>query len=117
MINWAEILPILTVVNFLIAISIIAGSYIGIRSGMSKAAATIQRQLREDLEAENKLLRERIKRCEADNKRLNRTMGFIISTLKKTHSIELEVNDDMIIVRDKNGSKAVQIRITGELAP
>jgi len=119
--NWIEVL---TFINIILVVAFAIGGYIGIRSGMSKAASDIQKQLREDLEAENTLLRERIKRCEednkglkADNKRLNRTMGFIISTLKKTHSLELEVQDDMITVRDKNGTKAVRIHITGELTP
>ncbi len=119
--SWIEIL---TLLNVVIVIAIAIGGYIGIRSGMSKAATDIQKQVKEDLETENNLLRERIKRCEednkllkADNRKLKRTMGFIISTLKKTHSLELEVNDDVIMVRDKNGTKSVQLHITGELTP
>lgn len=114
MISWTVIL---TIVNLVIALGVIFGGYIAIRSTMAKTASDIQDRVREALESENNLLRERLKRLEADNKHLNRLMLLIISTLKKTHSIELEINDDVIILRDKNGTKAVQIHITGDLPP
>ena len=114
MLNWTIIF---TVANFVIAIGIIIGGYMAVRSGMAHTASDIQERVREALEDENKLLQDRIKRLEVANRRLNQTVLLLISTLKKTHNIELEINDDVIILRDKNGAKAVQIHITGELTP
>src|SRR5215469_7241392 len=96
--SWIEIL---TIANFVVALCVIIGGYIGIRSGIARTASDISKQVREDLEAENTLLKDRVKRLEVDNKRLNRRMTLLISILKKAHSIEVEINDDIITVRSQ----------------
>lgn len=100
---------ILTIVNLVIAIGIVIGGYIAIRSGMSRAGQEIQDRVRQALHDENELLQSRLKRLEADNKRLSSQLRLVIDMLKKIHSIDMDINDDMVILRDHKGTHVSRV--------
>lgn len=100
----------LTIANFLILLLGIIGGVLALRSAKSQTESTIQERVREALTTENALLQARIQRLERDNKRLNRLLTLIVTALKKTLNIELEVEDDAIILHDpKDHRRTIRI--------
>jgi hypothetical protein len=97
MMAWTEALSL---INLFVAIGVLVGGYIAIKSSMAKTSTEIQDRVRDALHDENEILQFRLKRIEADNKRLNNLMALIMSALKKTHGIELEIGENLITMRD-----------------
>ncbi len=59
---------------------------------------------------ESELLQARVTRLEAENKQLKNMMLFIIDTLKKIKNIDLDIDDNIITLRDRTG-KLVRTRL------
>ena len=106
---------ILTIANLVIAISIVIGGYIAIRSTMARAGQDIQDRVRQALHDENELLQSRLKRLELENKRLGRQLQLVIDMLKKIRGIELDVTDDMVTLRDASGVHVSRLHTTDGL--
>ena len=112
MTTWTSIL---TIANLVVAIGIIIGGYIAIRSSMGRASSEIQERIRQALHDENELLQARVKRLETENKRLNKLVLLVVNVLKKTHGITLEINEDMITLRDASGLHISHLYTTDDL--
>ena len=95
---------VLTIVNLVIVIGLMLGGYIAIRSGVARSGQEIQERIKQAFKDENELLQSRVKRLEAENKRLNSLMQLVVAALKKTHGINLEISEDMILYRDASGT-------------
>lgn len=95
-----NIAQLLVIANFVILVGGAIGGYIVIRSTMANAERIVEDRVRQALVTENVLLTSRVARLEKDNQRLDRLMAMMIDVLKKTRNIDLEVNDDMVIIRD-----------------
>ncbi len=93
----------LVIANFVFLLLTVIGGYMVVRSTVAKSEGVIQQRVREALTAENDLLQSRVKRLEAENKRLNNLMALIIAALKNINGITLEINEDMITLRDASG--------------
>lgn len=89
--------------------------YFTVRSAITKANQDTQDRVREALSAENELLAKKVERVERENRRLDKLMQLIVVTLRKTQNIELEIDDDLIILRAKGVTHTS--RITGDLVP
>ena len=99
----------LTIANLLIlVIGSIAGTIV-FRSALAKAESDVQERVRNALSAENDLLQSRVNRLEKDNKRLNKLIDLIISTLAKKHRIDIEIDGDIVTVRTQNGAHSARI--------
>lgn len=105
--TWTEILALIEPV---LLIFLAVGGYIGLRSGLAKAETEVQERVRAALHDENELLRTQVKRLESENRRLTSVMTLVMAALKKTHGIDLEINEDMIILRDGSGSHISHIQ-------
>ncbi len=101
---------LLVIANFILIVGEAVGGYIVIRSTISNAERLVEERVRNALVAENELLTARLVRIEKENLRLDQIMELVIEILKKTRNLELEVRDDMIILRDDG--KAHVRRIT-----
>jgi len=105
MLNWTAIIAI---INLMVVIVGAIAAVAGIRQSVNRAASDIQERVRQALTVENKLLQDRIIHLETDNKRLKRAMKLVVETLKKTHKIDLEIDDDMITLRNHTGKSISQ---------
>lgn len=85
----------------------IVGGYIMLRSTLAKAAKDVEKRVRDGLSAENTLLKERVERLEKDNRRLDRLVRLIAVTLKKTQGLELDIDGDLLTLRDPSGQRHV----------
>lgn len=102
----------LTIINLIVlVVGGIAGALV-FRSQLAKAESDVQERVRNALSAENELLQSRINRLEKDNKRLNKLIDLIISTLKKTHRIEIEIDGDTVMVRTQSGTHTARLDST-----
>ncbi|SRR6266568_4408540 len=110
--NFAELLVI---ANFVLLVGEAVGGYIVIRSTISNAERLVEERVRNALIAENELLAARLARIEKENQRLDQIMDLVIDVLKKMRNIEIEVHDDMVIIRD-DGKTHVK-RITAHEEP
>lgn len=99
----------LTIVNLIIIVLGTIGGALVFRSSLRKAENDVQERVREALSVENELLQSRVNRLERENKRLNQLIRLIISTLKKTHAIDLEVNEDIVVVRTHGDTHTARI--------
>lgn len=95
---------ILALANFLILAAGIIGGWFVLRSSIAKSETDVQTRVRAALHDENELLRNRVQRLETENKRLSKLMQLIVTTLKKLHGIELDIEDDVITLRSANGN-------------
>ncbi len=95
---------IIALVEPILLLFLAIGGYIGLKSGLAKAATEVQERVRAALHDENELLRNQVKRLENENKRLDGLMLLIVTALKKTRGIELEVDDDIVTLRDASGT-------------
>ena len=94
----------LTFANLLLIVGGGLGGWIVLRSSIAKAEETVQTRVRDALSAENDLLRNRIHDVEAMNRQQGRIIHLIITTLKKTHGIELDIDESVITLRSPNGN-------------
>lgn len=95
----------LALINLLLVVGGTAGGIIAFRAAIAKAESDVQTRVREALLTENNLLKSRIDRLENTNKRMEKILDLIATTLKRTHSIELSIDEDIVILRDiKSGN-------------
>jgi uncharacterized protein YlxW (UPF0749 family) len=99
----------LTIINFVIIIGVSIGGFIAIRSKAAEAASEIQERVRMALHDENELLQSQVKRLEEEVKRLKNLFQLVVVMLKKTKNIELEIEDDMVTLRDATGTHSSQL--------
>lgn len=95
----------LTIVNFMIVLGGSVASILVLRGTWAQTEKTIQDRVRQALADENELLQSRVERLEKDNSQLHRLIDLIIMTLKKTNKIDIEIDKDMVIVRDQSGNQ------------
>ena len=93
----------LAVGNFLIILLGVLGGWIVLRSAIAKSESEVQSRVREALHDENELLRGRIQRLETENKRLSKIMQLLVATLKQLYGIQLDIEEDVITLRNANG--------------
>lgn len=101
MIDWAGIL---TLANLVILVGGGIGGFFALRSSLAKSADEIKDRVMNDLGKENEVLRNRVQRLEAENRRQAKLMQLLITTFKKLHSIEIDIEDDVITLRSANGN-------------
>lgn len=101
MIDWAGIL---TFANLLILVVGGLAGFVALRSSLAKSENKIKERIMSDLDKENEVLRNRVLRLEAENRRLGKLMQLIIVTLKRLHRIELDIDEDIITLRGPGGS-------------
>lgn len=94
----------LAIANFLIVILGLGGGVLTFRSALAKSEAAVQERVRAALTDENELLRNRVQRLETENKRQARLMALIVTTLKKLHNIDLDIEEDVITLRSPGGA-------------
>ncbi len=94
----------LTIINLIVLIGGAIGGIWAFRSALSKAESGVQTRVREALSAENELLRGRVQRLEAENKQQGRILQLIITSLKKLHHIEIDIDENVITLRSPNGN-------------
>lgn len=99
-----DLSSILSIVNLLLILSGIVAGRVVLKSSVAKAESEVQTRLQDMLSAENEVQRSRIQRLEAENKRQSRLIQLIITTLKKLHGIELDIEEEIITIRSPNGS-------------
>ena len=99
-----DLASILVIANLVVIIAAIIGGWFVLRSSIAKAETEVQTRVREALSAENELLRGRVQRLEAENKRQAKIMQLIVTTLKKLHSIDIDIDEDTITLRSPNGN-------------
>lgn len=100
-----DLLPsILILANLAVIIGGIIATRIVLRSSIAKAETEVQTRVREALSAENELLRGRVQRLEAENKQQAKVMQLIVTTLKKLHNLELDIDEGTITLRSANGN-------------
>lgn len=99
-----DLASILVLVNLVVIIAAIIAGRVVLRSSIAKAETEVQTRVREALSAENELLRGRVQRLETENKRQGKVMQLIITTLKKLHSIDIDIDEDVITLRSPNGN-------------
>lgn len=106
---------LLTIANLVLIVAVIIGGYLSVKSAITKANQDTQDRVRAALSVENELLAKKVERVERENRRLDKLMQLIVVTLKKTQNIDLEIDDDVIILRTKGTTHTS--RITGDLVP
>lgn len=98
--------------NFIVVVGgIIAGRWV-IKSSLAKSEGEIKDRVLNDLGKENEFLRNKVDRVEKDNRRLENLFQLLISTLKKTHRIDIEIDGDIIVLRTQNGIHTARIDST-----
>lgn len=102
----------LTIVNLIFLVAGGIGGTFVFRSSLRKAENDVQERVRDALSAENELLQSRVNRLEKENRRLHRVLQLLASTLKKTHGIELEIDDETIYVRTQAGTHIARLDTT-----
>lgn len=95
-----NISDVMVIANLVLIVGGIIGGYIVIRSQVANSEQVIGDRVRDALVAENQLLADRLDRLEKENKHLTKVMRLITDTFKKTHGIIIEVDDEMIILRE-----------------
>lgn len=110
-----DLASLLTIANLIVLVGGIIGGWIVIRSAIQRAENDVQTRVRQALHDENELLQARVKRVEQENRRLDKLMQLIVVTLKKTQNIDLEIDDDVVILKAKGVTHVS--RITGDLVP
>lgn len=94
----------LVIINLAIVVGGIIATRIVLRSSLAKSENEIKERIVADLGKENELLRSRVQRLEAENRRMSKLMQLIITTLKKLHGIDMDIEDDVITLRSANGN-------------
>lgn len=105
----------LTIVNLFIMIAGPLGGIFIFRTSLAKAKDDVQERVREALEAENQLLQKQLDRQAATLKRMEKILQLIATTLKRTHNIELSIDEDIVILRDIKSGNQHSARISGSL--
>ena len=105
----------LTIVNLFIMIAGPLGGIFIFRSSLSKAKDDVQERVREALEAENDLQQKQIDRLSQTLKRMEKILNLIATTHKRTHNIELSIDEDIVILRDIKSGSQHSARISGSL--
>lgn len=101
MIDWSGIL---TLANLIILVGGGIGGFLSLRSSLAKSKDEIKERVLNDLSKENEILRNRVQRLEAENKRQAKLIQLLVTTLKKTHGIELDIEEDVVTLRSPNGN-------------
>jgi hypothetical protein len=104
---------LLVVANLLVLILGIVGGYIVLRSSLARGAQEMQAHVRTALKDENEMLQTRLDRLEEDNAMLKRQLDLVVEILKR-QGIILEINGEMVQVKDAKGST---FRSTRQVAP
>lgn len=99
----------LTIANLILLIFGSLGGILAFRSALAKAESDVQERVRDALSAENELLQSRVNRLEKEDRRKGKIIQLIISTLKKTHAIDLDIDEEMVILRTPSGTHVVRI--------
>lgn len=99
----------LAIANFIVVIAGFVGGVLALRSAKGQTESTIQERVREALTTENELLQNQINRLKQDNRRLTRIIQLIVSTLKKSHGIDLEIDEDALTLRDQGGQRSLRV--------
>ena len=94
----------LVIINLAIVVGGIIATRIVLRSSLAKSENEIKERIVADLGKENELLRSRVQRLEAENRRMSKLMQLILTTLKKLHGIDMDIEDDVITLRSANGN-------------
>jgi hypothetical protein len=94
----------LTIINLVIAIGVIIGGYIAIKSSINQAASTIQERVRQGLLDENDLLQTRLERCEAKIE--------TITQLIAQKGYTLIVSDDIVTLEGGGRASSISKRIS-----
>lgn len=105
----------LTIVNLFIMIAGPLGGIFIFRTSLAKAKDDVQERVRKALEAENQLLQKQLDRQAATLKRMEKILQLIATTLKRTHNIELSIDEDIVILRDIKSGNQHSARISGSL--
>lgn len=108
MIDWAGIL---TLANLIILVGGGIGGFITLRSSLAKTKDEIKERVLNDLGKENEVLRNRVQRLEAENRRQAKLMKLIVTSLKKMHDIDLDIDEDVITLRSGNNVSRVSTDI------
>jgi hypothetical protein len=93
----------------LIVVGIIAG-YLSLRSSLAKSQTAISLRVREELQAENEILRSRLQRIEQDRDQQDRILTTIRYVLKQ-RGLRITIDGDFVTLDDGAGqSKVVRIQ-------
>lgn len=106
MIDWSQIL---TIANLIILVTTIIGGYFALKTTIARAENDVQSRIRQALHDENELLQSQVERQERDMRRLRAIFDLLITTLKKTHGIDIEIDGDVITFRSNNGVQVSKI--------
>lgn len=99
----------LAIINLIFLVAGGIGGTLVFRSSLRKAENDVQERVLQAMSTENELLQSRVNRLEKENRRLNRVLKLLASTLKKTHGIELEIDDETIYVRGQTGTHIARL--------
>lgn len=102
----------LAIINLIFLVAGGIGGTLVFRSSLRKAENDVQERVLQAMSTENELLQSRVNRLEKENRRLNRVLKLLASTLKKTHGIELEIDDETIYVRGQTGTHIAHLDAT-----
>ena len=105
----------LTIINLCMIVVVPFAGYLAFRSSLSKAKDEIQERVQRALETENKLLHDQLDRQDKSMKRMDKILQLIATTLKRTHNIELSIDEDIVILRDIKSGSQHSARISGSL--
>jgi len=105
----------LTILNLLIVVGGSIGGFIAIKTSLAKAESDVQQRVREALEVENNLLKDRIDRLEKTNRRMEKIVQLISITLERTHHIKLTIDEDIVSLKDIKSGNSHNVSIDDTL--
>jgi hypothetical protein len=94
---------LLVLANLIVLVGGVVGGFIVLRSSLASGAATMQEKIRESLKDENEGLQRRLDRIEEDNVLLKHQLELVVEILKR-QGIILEINGEMVRIKDTHGS-------------
>jgi hypothetical protein len=100
---------LLVIANLVVLIAGVAGGYIVLRSSLARGAQEIQERVMTGLRDENEGLQRRLDRMEEDNATCKRQLDLVVEILKR-QGIILEINGEMVQVKDAKGSTFTSTR-------
>lgn len=102
----------LAIINLIFLVCGGIGGALVFRSSLRKAESDVQERVLAAMSTENELLQSRVNRVEKENRRLNRVLSLLAVTLKKTHGIELEIDEETIYIRAQSGTHIARLDTT-----
>jgi hypothetical protein len=101
-----DVLTTLTVIgNLILTIGGIIGGYIFVKSSSTKASLSAKDSVINSLQVERDILNDKIQRLDTDLRKIKRMLLLIVRTLKKSHGLELSINDEYFTVSDRKGTQ------------